>query len=250
MEPRAAVAQWQAGKLTVWTGSQRPFGVRSELAQTFGLTEDDVRVIVPDTGAGYGGKHTGEAAIEAARLAKAAGDPVKVVWTRQEEFTWAYFRPAGVIDVSSGVTDDGAITAWEFHNYNSGGSAIHSPYDVPNQKCQAHGSTLPLAPRLLSRPGRHRQQFRPRVAHGRTGLRPQNGPAGFPPQKSAATPACALSWRPPPTPSAGAPPKPAAGRGFGLAVGTEKGSYLATCAEVLADKESGTRQGPARRHRL
>ena len=54
-----------------------------------------IRVIVPDTGSGYGGKHTGEAAIEAARLARAAGKPVKLVWTREEEFTWAYSgRPA------------------------------------------------------------------------------------------------------------------------------------------------------------
>ena len=59
--------------MTVWTGTQRPFGVRSELARAFGISESDARVIVPDTGAGYGGKHTGEAAIEAARLAKAAG---------------------------------------------------------------------------------------------------------------------------------------------------------------------------------
>jgi CO/xanthine dehydrogenase Mo-binding subunit len=60
-----------------------------------------VRVIQPDMGSGYGGKHTGEAAIEAARLAKAAGKPVKVVWTRQEEFTWAYLRPAGLIEIQS-----------------------------------------------------------------------------------------------------------------------------------------------------
>ena len=59
--------------------------------------EQNIRVIMPDTGSGYGGKHTGEAAIEAARIAKAAGKPVKLVWTREEEFTWAYFRPAGVI---------------------------------------------------------------------------------------------------------------------------------------------------------
>ncbi|HEX5175838.1 MAG TPA: molybdopterin cofactor-binding domain-containing protein, partial [Chthoniobacteraceae bacterium] len=70
LEPRAAVAQWQDDKLTVWTGTQRPFGVRSELARTFAIDETKVRVIAPDTGAGYGGKHTGEAAIEAARLAK------------------------------------------------------------------------------------------------------------------------------------------------------------------------------------
>ncbi|HEY0548927.1 MAG TPA: molybdopterin cofactor-binding domain-containing protein, partial [Verrucomicrobiae bacterium] len=73
MEPRAAVAEWKDGKLTVWTGTQRPFGVKAELMQAFGLADDKVRVIVPDTGAGYGGKHSGEAAIEAARLAKGAG---------------------------------------------------------------------------------------------------------------------------------------------------------------------------------
>src|SRR5205823_6135351 len=102
LEPRAAVAEWKDGKLTVWTGTQRPFAVRDELAQTFHLSEADVRVIVPDTGSAYGGKHTGEAAVEAARLAKGAGKPVKLVWSREEEFTWAHFRPAGVIDVASG----------------------------------------------------------------------------------------------------------------------------------------------------
>ena len=116
LEPRAAVAQWENGKLTVWTGTQRPFGVRNELAQAFRISEDQIRVQMPDTGGGFGGKHTGEAAVEAARLARAAGRPVKLVWTREEEFTWAYFRPAGVIEVRSGVRADGAITAWEFHN--------------------------------------------------------------------------------------------------------------------------------------
>ena len=109
LEPRAAVAEWQGDRLTVWTGTQRPFGVRGELAQAFGIPETSVRVITPDTGSGYGGKHTGEAAVEAARLAKGAGKPVKLVWTREEEFTWAYFRPAGVIEVSGAAGPDGQI---------------------------------------------------------------------------------------------------------------------------------------------
>ena len=58
------------GKLTVHTGTQRPFGVKEELVSALGLKEDQVRVIMPDTGSGYGGKHSGEAAIEAARLAR------------------------------------------------------------------------------------------------------------------------------------------------------------------------------------
>jgi isoquinoline 1-oxidoreductase len=99
---------------------------------------------MPDTGSGYGGKHTGEAAVEAARLAKAAGKPVKLVWTREEEFTWAYFRPAGVIDVRSAVDKNGRLTAWEFHNYNSGTSAINTLYDVPNRKIEFHPVDAPL----------------------------------------------------------------------------------------------------------
>src|SRR5580693_5880820 len=96
LEPRAAVAEWKNGKLTVWTGTQRPFSTRDALAEAFHLAKEDVRVIVPDTGSAYGGKHTPDAALEAARLARAANKPVKIVWTREEEFTWAYFRPAGV----------------------------------------------------------------------------------------------------------------------------------------------------------
>src|SRR5262249_31329865 len=138
MEPRAALAEWSGQKLTVWTGTQRPFGVRGELAQAFGLAEDDVRVIVPDTGSAFGGKHTGETAIEAGRLARAGGQPVKLIWSREEEFMWAYFRPAGVIDIASAVRADGTLTAWEFHNYNSGAAGIQTPYEVPNQRIVFH----------------------------------------------------------------------------------------------------------------
>ena len=93
LEPRAAVAEWNDGKLTVWTGTQRPFGVRDELMQAFHLSPAQVRVIQPDMGSGYGGKHTGDAAIEAARLAKAAGKPVKVVWTRRGRIYVGLFPP-------------------------------------------------------------------------------------------------------------------------------------------------------------
>jgi nicotinate dehydrogenase subunit B len=239
LEPRAAVASWDGGKLTVWTGSQRPFGVRSELADAFGIGEENIRVIVPDTGAGYGGKHTGEAAVEAARLAKGAGKPVKLVWTRQEEFTWAYFRPAGVIDVTAGVRDDGTITAWEFHNYNSGGSGIRSPYDIPNHKSEAHGSKSPLRQgsyRALASTANHfaRESHMDDLAAA-----VKMDPLDFrlknlkDPRLRAVLEAATetFGWR---------AAKSGGGRGFGLAAGTEKGSYLATCVEVLADKDSGS----------
>jgi nicotinate dehydrogenase subunit B len=144
LEPRAALAEWHDDHLTVWTGTQRPFGVRSELATAFRLPEEKVRVLMPDTGSGYGGKHTGDAALEAARLARTAKRPVKVNWTREEEFTWAYFRPAGVMEVRSAVDAQAKITAWEFHNYNSGAAGIRTYYDIPHQRIEFHPVDSPL----------------------------------------------------------------------------------------------------------
>ena len=101
-------------------------------------------MIVPDTGGGFGGKHSGEAAVEAARLAKAAGKPVSLRWTREEEFTWAYCRPAGLIEVRAGLDDDGKLAAWDFTNYNSGESALDSPYESPHGRTRFLASDSPL----------------------------------------------------------------------------------------------------------
>lgn len=149
LESRVAVAHWEPNgegpqRLTVWTGTQRPFGVREQLAAALGVAQEDVRVIVPPTGGGYGGKHSGEAAVEAARLARATGAPVEVRWSRQEEFSWAYFRPAAFIDVRSGVSADGKLTAWDFRNTNSGPHAIATPYEVRNWHVLYQPAASPL----------------------------------------------------------------------------------------------------------
>ena len=180
LEPRAAVAEWNDGKLTVWTGTQRPFGVRSELSQQFGIPEDQVHVLMPDTGSGYGGKHTGDAAVEAARLAKAVGKPVKRNWTREEEMTWAYFRPGGVIDVGARVNADGIIEEWEFHNYNSGPSGLQSPYDDRRPEGAISPFQDASATEFLPWAGGHGQSLRARVLHGRAGARGQAGSPGVP----------------------------------------------------------------------
>jgi isoquinoline 1-oxidoreductase len=234
LEPRAAVAEWNNGKLTVWTGTQRPFGVRDELMQAFHLPAEKVRVIQPDMGSGYGGKHTGEAAIEAARLSKASGKPVKVVWTRQEEFTWAYFRPAGLIEIKGGARHDGTLVAWEHHNYNSGPAAIGTPYDVANQLIQYHPTKSPLRPgsyRGLAATANHfaRESHMDAMAHAA-----QMEPVAFrlknisnPRLKAVLqTAADKFGWG-----NAKSTPE----RGFGIACGTDKGGFVATCAEVTID---------------
>ena len=238
MEPRAAVAEFTDDKLTVWTATQRPFGVRGELADALHIPATKIRVIVPDTGSGYGGKHSGECAIEAARLAIATKRPIKVVWSREEEFVWAYFRPAGVIDVKSGVKNDGTITAWELHNYNSGSSAIQGRYDIANQNIQFHETKSPLRQgsyRGLAATANH---FARETHIDELGALLKMDPLQLRLKnlkderfravlEAAAT---RFGWG-----------KPLNGelRGAGIAGGFEKGGYVATCAEVSVDRRTG-----------
>ena len=230
LEPRCAVAEWTDGKLTVWTGTQRPFGVRSELASAFRVPEERVRVIVPDTGSAYGGKHTGEYAIEAARLAKAAGKPVKLVWTRKDEFSYGYFRPAGVIDVKAAVDATGRLTAWEFDNWNSGASAIRTPYEIPNQRIRFHPTDSPLRQgsyRGLAATANHyvREMHMDAVARALKVDAVDFRLKHLKDERMRAVLTAVAQKSGWPTPSA-------AGRALGIACGTEKGSYVATAAEV------------------
>ncbi|MGA7857677.1 MAG: molybdopterin cofactor-binding domain-containing protein, partial [Terracidiphilus sp.] len=237
LEPRAAVAEWSGDKLTVWTGTQRPFGVRDELMQTFHLSPAQVRVIQPDMGSGYGGKHTGEAAIEAARLAKAAGKPVKVVWTRSEEFTWAYLRPAGLIEIKAGARHDGTLVAWEHHNYNSGPAAIGTPYEVANQVIQFHPTKSPL------RQGSYRGLASTANHFAReTHMDAMAGLAGMNPLefrlKNLTDPRLQAVFHAVADKFGWGRRKSTQDQGFGIAGGTDKGGYVATCAEVEIDPAS------------
>ena len=240
MEPRAAVAEWEGGKVTVWTGTQNPFAVRGELARAFGLSDDRVRVIIPDFGGGFGGKHSGECAVEAARLARAAGRPVRLVWTRAEEFTWAQFRPAAVIDAEASLDGDGNLTTWHFVNINSGANEIQTPYRAGRSRGQfvasepplRHGSYRALATtantfgrecfmdELAELAGRGPLEFR--LAHLEPGrLRDVLEEA-----------ARRFDWQ-------GRSKRKAPDVGIGLACGLDKGSYVAACVEVEVDRPRG-----------
>ncbi len=145
LETRVALACWEGGRLTIWTGTQTPFPVRAQVAAALDLDEQDVRVIVPPTGGGFGGKHAGGVATEAALLAREIGAPVRVGWTRREEFSAGSLRPAAVMDVKAGATRDGALSAWSFTNLNSGRAAIATPYRVANQRIDYQPAESPLA---------------------------------------------------------------------------------------------------------
>jgi isoquinoline 1-oxidoreductase len=144
LETRVAVAEVSADAATVWVGTQRPFGVRDEVAAALGLAAERVRIVVPDFGGGFGGKHNGDVAVEAARLARATGRPVKVAWSRGEEFRWAYFRPAAVIDVRCAAETDGTLLAWDFTNLNAGAAGLFTPYAVDHRRERFQPADSPL----------------------------------------------------------------------------------------------------------
>jgi len=234
LETRAAVAEWADGRLTVWTGNNVPFPLRSRLAAMLGLKESDVRVIVPPTGGGYGGKH-GDEAIEAARLARATGSPVKVHWSRAEEFHFGYVRPMAVIDIRAGLDTDGQIAAFDLKNVNAGPQGTAFPYNTKSWRLRYQPAASPLAQgpyRALAATANTfaRESALDELAHA----------AGCDPLRfrldrladerlAAVLRAAAgrFGWDP--------------GRGQGVALGVEKGGRVATCAEVAAEANGAIR---------
>ncbi|MGE5568467.1 MAG: molybdopterin cofactor-binding domain-containing protein [Rhodospirillales bacterium] len=241
MEPRAAVAEWQDGRLTVWTGTSNPFSVRQQLAEAFRIGTDRVRVIVPHMGGGFGGKHTGEAAVEAARLAREARRPVKLCWTRAEEFMWAYFRPAALIEIEAGLDAGNSLSAWEFANYNSGTAALGTPYRVPNVRETFIPSDSPLRQgsyRCLAATANNfaREAFMDELAEaaGKDPFEFRLSHLDNERIRNVLTAAAErFGW-------AERRKKRRPGVGIGLACGTEKNSVVAACCEVEVDRESGT----------
>jgi isoquinoline 1-oxidoreductase len=148
--------------------------------------------------------------------------------------TWAYFRPAGVMEIRSGITADGKLTAWEYHNYNSGGSGIETPYDVANRHIQFHYVDSPLRQgsyRGLAATANHfaRESHMDELAHA-AGLDPLEFRMKNlrDPRLRAVFEAAAKSF--------GWPRKKVKpGQGFGMGGGLEKKGYVATFAEVQMD---------------
>lgn len=241
LEPRAAIAEWNDNKLTIWCGTQNPFGVKNEVARALNLSPADVRVIVPDVGGAFGGKHFDTGAVEAARLAKAAGKPVSYRWTRQEEFTWAYFRPAGVIFAEASLDSSNRLTSWHFINVNSGPSAVETSYKSGKTNCKYVPSESPL------RPGSYRGLASTANTFARevfmdelailAGVDPlefrRNHLGGKGDRLRAVLDLAAekFGW------ANLRQRKGPAHLGIGLACGTEKGAYTAACAEVVCDPE-------------
>lgn len=237
MEPRAAVASWEGDRLTVWAGTQRPFGLRTELAQHFRLAEENVRVIAPEIGGAFGTKSWFPTGLEAARLARIAGRPVRVAYSRQEDTVEGTCRPAALIEIKSGFRSDGTITAWQFNAYHAGpfwniasrGSEI--PYDVANIAVTVHSAkTLVRVGSYRSLGGAvnhfatesHIDEIAAALGQDPVEFRLRN--LSHPRFRGVLEAAAdAFGWN---------PRSASNGRGFGCAIGTDVGSFVGTCLEL------------------
>jgi nicotinate dehydrogenase subunit B len=234
LEPRCALAEWEGGRVTIWVGTQTPFRARASVAKSLGIDEDRVRVIVPPTGAGFGGKHGGDVAAAAARLARAAGRPVRVAFTREEEFQHGYLRPMSIVDVEAGADAAGRLTAWKAHNLNGGASALVPPYRLANRSISNTLADSPLAQGPYRALAAIANNFARESVVDELALASRIDPRTFREQNldderlKAVLRAVAerAGWE---------RRERSKGVGWGLAIGQEKGGRIATVAQVSVD---------------
>ena len=246
METHSAVAAIEGGKLTAWASTQTPFGIRQQLAQAVGFAPENVHVIAPYVGGGFGGKSASRQAVEAARLARITGKPVQVVWDRAEEFFYDTFRPAAVVKIRAGVNDAGKLLLWDYRVYCAGEREAQPFYDIPHQRTQSSGDwggdsphgLHPFAIGPWRAPSANTNTFA-RESHidtvasklGRDPLEFRLSHLSDPRMRRVLQAAAGqFGWKPAPAPS---------GRGVGLACAIYSGTYVATVAEVAVDKTTG-----------
>ena len=245
IETHTALAQVEGNKATVWASTQTPFPLRDQIANALGFKPEDVRVITPFVGGGFGGKSAGQQAIEAARLAKAAGKPVQVMWTREEEFFYDTFRPAAVVKIKSGITKEGKLALWDYHVYFAGDRGAAQFYDIAHHRTSSVGSAFgggpsphPFATGAWRAPANNTNSFARESQIDIMAAKAKMDPIEFRlknlrderPIRTLKAAAEKFGWKPAPAPS---------GRGLGVAVGIDSDTFVAEICEVEVDKRTG-----------
>ena len=245
MEPHAAVARFEGGKLTLWVSTQSPFRVQQSVAEALGLSPEKVRVITPFVGGGFGGKSPSRQAVEAARLAKLTGKPVQVAWSRAEEFFYDTFRPAAVVQIKSGLNSSGRITFWHFDVSFAGRRGSSQFYDIPHHRESVYGRWMGSAVRHhpfsvgawrapANNTNTYARELHINLMAAKAGVDPlkfrlmhlkEKRMIGV--LKAAAK---QFGWREHKIPSK---------KGYGIACGIDAGTYVAAMAEVDVDTASG-----------
>lgn len=245
MEPHTALANVEGNQATAWVSTQSPFGDKERVARALNLPSENVRIITPFVGGGFGGKSGNPQAVEAARLSRLAGCPVQVAWSREEEFFYDTFRPAAIVKIKSGVDRDGRMVLWDYNVYFAGSRGCAQYYDIPHHRSAVYGEWgrggrgyHPFAVGAWRAPANNTNTYARELHINLTAAKAGIDPLAFrlnnlkdnrmiQTLKAAAR---VFGWRTQKTPS---------GRGYGIACGIDAGTYVALMAEVDVDKSSG-----------
>ncbi|MDB5024138.1 MAG: xanthine dehydrogenase family protein molybdopterin-binding subunit [Mucilaginibacter sp.] len=113
MEPMNCLAQWKDGKVEVWLSSQGAEWTRDTIAESLGISKEDVYVNMQFNGGGFGRRILQDFAVEAAGISRAINKPVKVIWTREDDTQLGPFRPMTFSAMKAGLSNDGKVTAFQ-----------------------------------------------------------------------------------------------------------------------------------------
>ncbi|MFC2125243.1 xanthine dehydrogenase family protein molybdopterin-binding subunit, partial [Bacteroidota bacterium] len=244
IETHSATAVMEGDKLIMWVSSQTPFGTREAVSKELGMPLEKVHVKENFLGGGFGGKIYNPQAIEAAKLAKITGKPIQLSYTRREEFMYDYFRNATTITIKSGCNNDGKITLWDYDVYFAGARGSQIFYDFPNKRvatrtnADGEPSAHPFPVGAWRAPHNNSNTFAREshidvMAH-KLGIDPVEFRLKNTKNErvldTIKTAVDAFGWTPIKSPS---------GKGVGIAVGFDAGSYVATIAEVEVNKKTG-----------
>jgi nicotinate dehydrogenase subunit B len=245
IETHTALARIEGGKATVWISTQSPFRNQQQIAQAIGFTPENVRVITPFVGGGFGGKNPAQQAMEAAKLAKITGKPVQVTWSRAEEFFYDTYRPAAVVKIKSGVDSSGKICLWDYNVYFAGSRSSEQFYNVPHNIIRVYGGGMggeatphPFATGPWRAPGAPVNVFARESQIDIMAAKAKIDPLEFRlknisdlrMRKVLQTAADRFGWEKAAAPS---------GRGYGIACAMDAETYVAQIAEVAVDNASG-----------
>jgi isoquinoline 1-oxidoreductase beta subunit len=153
LEPQNCTARVENGKIEIWAPTQNPEPGRQLVAKTLGVPDADITVNMVRCGGGFGRRLSNDYMVEAAWIARQAGAPVQLIWSREDDTRHGFYRPAGFHNFSGGLDAKGALTAWRDHFVSFGEgkdfarSAGMSANEFPArlvEHCRLDVSTMPL----------------------------------------------------------------------------------------------------------
>jgi isoquinoline 1-oxidoreductase len=255
IEPKNALANVTPEKVEIWGSTQSPFEIRQTVAAQLNRDPEAVIVYPLAAGGAFGSKIVANAELSAAVLSHHVGRPVKLIWRREEEFQFSQYRPAMVVDVTTGLTADNTVASWTYDAFTGGyypetadvvsgsasdwGANVREIYDVPAAKTTLFNGASPLPPFFWRVNGASTNAFAREVTLNHLAEMAGQDPVAFRKGLLANNPRMAAVLDAVVAQSGYTPGVGSTGQGIGLALAFDANSFVAQVAKVQVDTSTG-----------